>query len=64
MGKAKQNPRNNVICLRVSDDELERLQAVCKGGTRQEFLHAATMFALALREAPAVTTVKRTNGCR
>ena len=30
MGAMKQNPRYNVVSIRVSDEELEALQEVCK----------------------------------
>lgn len=41
MGRMKENPRYNVISLRVSDEELAELNIVIGDGTRQEYLLAA-----------------------
>lgn len=43
MGRMKQNPRYNVISFRVSDEELQVIEAAINGGSRQSFLLAAAL---------------------
>lgn len=46
MGKWKENPRYNVLSVRVSDGELSRIREQSGNGTMQGFLHCAIMFAV------------------
>lgn len=41
MGKMKENPRYNILSVRVSDDELVRIREAMGPITMQEFLHHA-----------------------
>ena len=38
MGKTKENPRYNVLAVRVSDEELEQIKAAVGRGTVQGYL--------------------------
>jgi hypothetical protein len=57
--KEKPEPRFEVVSLRVTEEELERIDEATEGGTRQAFLHAAVLFALELRNAPATITRRK-----
>lgn len=43
MGRMKENPRYNVISLRVSDEELESIEKLSGNNPRSEFLLAAVV---------------------
>lgn len=53
MGKLKEHPKYNILHVRVSDQELKRVEAALDGNTKQDMLHAGLLLVLEILEAPA-----------
>ncbi|MCM2360019.1 MAG: DUF6290 family protein [Geobacteraceae bacterium] len=53
MGAMKENPRYNVVSIRISDEELEALQEVCKETNKS--------VSTVMREAVSLIRVKAEN---
>lgn len=59
MGKTKENPRYNVISVRVSDDELKEIKGVLTSGEAiSDLLRDGALFCAKMRQAPATVTTR------